>query len=85
MNTATKFRLDQLIKGQAAEHEAFHSLMKIIPKHLEDEIVALWVKGTNAAADEAYNRRLMMSELSEAEYSEVLGLAHNAWRELMGF
>jgi hypothetical protein len=85
MNEATKFRLDQLMKGQAAEHEAFHSLMKIIPKHLEDEIVTLWTKGTSGAADESYYRRLMMSELSEAEYGEVQALAHNAWRILMGF
>ena len=84
MNTSTQFRLNQLIKGQAAEHEAFHAILKLIPTPLQDEAITLWNKGINGAADEAYYRRLMMSELNEAEYGEVQALAHNAWRILMG-
>ena len=80
-NTANTWRLRQQIAGDEAEREAFHAMMKLIPPALQDEAIKLWVKGTEGASQEAYNRRLLMSELSEAEYRESQEIAHEAWKE----
>ena len=82
--TPTTWRLSQQIKAQKEEHEAFHAMMELIPPALKDEAIALWVKGTAGASTEAYNRRLLMSELSESEYKETQEIAHQAWRQLVG-
>lgn len=80
----TTWRLSQIIRAQKEEHEAFHAMMKLIPQGVRDEAIALWVKGTENASTEAYNRRLLMSELSEAEYKETQNIAHEAWKKLIG-
>jgi hypothetical protein len=80
----TTWRLGQQIRAQREEHETFHDLMQIVPKEIKDEVIALWVRGTQASADEAYNRRLLMSELEEADYRQTQDIAHEAWKNLMG-
>jgi hypothetical protein len=85
MNKSTQWRTQQQVNAQKEEHEAFQSIVKLIPKELQEEAIKLWVKGTEAAANEAYNRRLMMSELEEKEFNKTQEIVHNAWRELMGF
>jgi hypothetical protein len=78
---ATTWRLEQQIEGDRAEREAFHAIMKLIPPALQDEAISLWVKGTNGAGQESYNRRLLMSELSETDYREAQDIAHEIWKE----
>lgn len=85
MNKATEWRTEQQIKAQKEEHDAFQAIVKLVPRDLQDEAIKLWVKGTEASANEAYNRRLMMSELSEQDFNATQEIVHNAWRELMGF
>jgi hypothetical protein len=80
----TTWRLGQQIRAQKEEHQTFHDLMQIVPKEIKDEVIALWVRGTQASADEAYNRRLLMSELEEADYRQTQDIAHEAWKNLMG-
>ena len=82
--TPTTWRLGQQIRAQREEHEAFHDLMQIIPADLRNQVIALWVRGTQASADEAYNRRLLKSELSELDYNETQNIAHEKWLELVG-
>lgn len=79
--TPTTWRLSQQIAGDKAEREAFHAIMKLIPPALQDEAIKLWVKGTDGAGQESYNRRLLMSELSEADYRETQNIAHEIWKE----
>jgi hypothetical protein len=79
--TPATWRLSQQIEGDKAEREAFHALMKLIAPALQDEAITLWVKGTNGASQEAYNRRLLMSELSEKDYRETQEIAHEIWKE----
>lgn len=81
MDTATKFRVGQQIKGEQAEHEAFHAILKLIPQALQDEAITLWNKGTNGAAEASYFRRAMMDELTEADYREAQNEVHEAWRK----
>lgn len=81
--TATTWRLEQQIRAQREEHESFHDLMQIIPANLKNEVIALWVRGTQASADEAYNRRLLMSELEEKDYRQTQDIAHEAWKKLL--
>lgn len=78
---ATTWRLRQQIAGDKAEREAFHAMMKLIPPALQDEAIRLWVKGTEGASAEAYNRRLLMSELSDKDYRETQDIAHEIWKE----
>ena len=80
----TTWRMSQQIRAQREEHETFHDLMQIVPKEIKDEVIALWVRGTQASADEAYNRRLLMSELEEADYRQTQDIAHEAWKGLLG-
>jgi ribosome recycling factor len=84
MNKATEWRTEQQIKAQQEEHEAFQAIVKLVPRDLQDEAIKLWVKGTEASANEAYNRRLMMSELNDQDFKATQEIVHNAWRELMG-
>lgn len=79
--TATTWRLEQQIAGDKAEREAFHAIMKLIPPALQDEAIRLWVKGTEGASAEAYNRRLLMSELSDKDYRETQEIVHEIWKE----
>jgi hypothetical protein len=79
--TPTTWRLSQQIAGDKAEREAFHAMMKLIPPALQDEAIKLWVKGTDGASQEAYNRRLLMSELSDADYRETQDIVHEIWKE----
>jgi hypothetical protein len=79
--TPATWRLSQQIAGDKAEREAFHALMRLIPPALQDEAISLWVKGTEGASQEAYNRRLLMSELSEKDYQETQEIAHEIWKE----
>jgi hypothetical protein len=81
--TPTTWRLSQQIQATKTEHEAFHAMMKLIPSSLTDEAIRLWVKGTESASAEAYNRRLLMSELEEADYREAQDIAHKEWKELL--
>lgn len=80
-DTADTWRLRQQIAGDKAEREAFHALMKLIPPALQDEAIKLWVKGTEGASQEAYNRRLLRSELSEQDYNVAQNIAHEIWKE----
>lgn len=82
--TPTTWRLGQQIRAQREEHESFHDLMEIIPADLRNQVIALWVRGTQASADEAYNRRLLKSELSELDYNETQNIAHEEWKKLVG-
>ena len=84
MNSATTYRVNQQIEGQKAEHEAMIEIIKLVPQSLKDEAIKLWVKGTNAASQEAYNRRVMMSDLDEQDFKETQEIVHNAWRKMMG-
>jgi hypothetical protein len=84
MNKATEWRTQQQITAQQEEHEAFQAIVKLVPRDLQDEAIKLWVKGTEASANEAYNRRLMMSELNDQDFKATQEIVHNAWRELMG-
>jgi hypothetical protein len=79
----TTWRMSQQQRAQKEEHEAFHDLMQIIPANLRTQVIALWVKGTDASADEAYNRRLLKSELSELDYEETQKIAHEKWTEMI--
>jgi hypothetical protein len=81
--TPTTWRLSQQIEGDKAEREAFHALMKLIPPALQDEAIRLWVKGTDGASQEAYNRRLLASELNESDYRETQDIAHEIWKETL--
>jgi hypothetical protein len=81
--TPTTWRMSQQIRAQKDEHESFHDLMQIIPAELRNEVIALWVRGTQASADEAYNRRLLKSELSELDFNETQNIAHEAWKKLL--
>ena len=81
--TPTTWRLSQQIEGDKEEREAFHAIMKLIPHALQDEAIRLWVKGTEGASAEAYNRRLLMSELSETDYRETQDIAHEIWKETL--
>jgi hypothetical protein len=81
--TPTTWRLSQQIQAQKIEHESFHDLMQIIPADIRNEVIRLWVKGTESASAEAYNRRLLLSELSELDYNETQHIAHEAWKELL--
>lgn len=85
MDKATQWRTEQQINAQKEEHEAFQAIVKLVPRDLQDEAIKLWVKGTEASANEAYNRRLMMSELSEQDYKATQEIVFNAWKGLMGF
>lgn len=82
--TPTTWRISQQIRAQKAEHEAFHAILDLIPNSLREEAIKLWVKGTDAASDEAYNRRLMMSELSDSDYEEARGIVFEAKKKLLG-
>lgn len=84
-NTVTTHRLRNQIAGTRAEHEAFHAMMKLVPAEFREEAIDLWVKATMATGSEAYNRRMLMSELSESEYRETQDIAHEEWRKMMGF
>lgn len=84
-NTVTTHRLRNQIAGAQAEHEAFHAMMKLIPSALKEEAIGLWVKATTATNSEDYNRRMLMSELSESDYLETQEIAHEEWRKRMGF
>ena len=81
--TPATWRMSQQIKAQKEEHEAFHALMNLIPQASKDEAIRLWVKGTENASTEAYNRRLLMSELNEADFREAQDIVHEAWKKLM--
>jgi hypothetical protein len=81
--TPITWRLSQQVAGDKAEREAFHAMMKLIPPALQDEAIKLWVKGTDGASQEAYNRRLLMSELSDADYRETQDIAHQIWKETL--
>jgi hypothetical protein len=81
--TPTTWRLSQQVAGDKAEREAFHAMMKLIPQALQDEAISLWVKGTEGASQEAYNRRLLMSELSETDYNATQEIAHEIWKETL--
>lgn len=80
----TTWRLSQQIQATKAEHEAFHALMDLVPDTIRDEVIKLWVKGTESASAEAYNRRLLLSELNESDYREAQDIAHEAWKKLAG-
>lgn len=80
-DTADTWRLRQQIAGDKSEREAFHALMQIIPADLKDEVIKLWVQGTEGASSEAYNRRLLASRLSEKDYTESQKIAHENWLE----
>lgn len=84
-DTAITYRLRAQISGTRTEHEAFHAMMKLIPAEFKEEAIDLWVKATMATGSEAYNRRMLMSELSESEYRETQDIAHEEWRKMMGF
>jgi hypothetical protein len=81
--TPTTWRMSQQIQAQKVEHQAFHDLMQIVPKEIKDEVIALWVKGTESASNESYNRRLLMSELEEADYRQTQDIVHEAWKKLL--
>jgi hypothetical protein len=81
--TPTTWRLSQQVAGDKEEREAFHAMMKLIPQALQDEAIRLWVKGTEGASQEAYNRRLLMSELSETDYNATQEIAHEIWKETL--
>ena len=78
--TNMDFQLQHQIESMKAENRSFHNLMKIVPKEIKDEVIALWVKGTEAAADEAYFRRTLKAELSQEEYRKAQNVAHEAWK-----
>ena len=78
--TTMNFQLQHQIESMKVEHQTFHNLMKIVPKEIKDEVIALWVRGTEAAADEAYFRRSLRAELSEEEYRKAQDVAHEAWK-----
>ena len=80
----TTWRLSQQIQATKAEHEAFHALMDLVPAEIRDEVIKLWVKGTESASAEAYNRRLLKSELNESDYEETQKIAHEEWKKLVG-
>jgi hypothetical protein len=79
--TPITWRLSQQIEGDKAEREAFHAMMKLIAPALQDEAIRLWVKGTNGASQEAYNRRLLMSDLSDGDYRDTQAIAHEIWKD----
>jgi hypothetical protein len=79
--TPITWRLSQQIAGDKAEREAFHAIMELIPPALKDEAIRLWVKGTEGASQEAYNRRLLMSDLSDGDYRDTQDIAHEIWKE----
>jgi hypothetical protein len=81
--TPTTWRMSQQQRAQKEEHEAFHDLMQIVPANLRTQVIALWVRGTGASADEAYNRRLLKSELSELDYNETQNIAHEVWTQMI--
>ena len=80
-DTANTWRLRQQIAGDKSEREAFHVLMQIIPAEIKDEVIGLWVKGTEGASAEAYNRRLLADRLSESDYEESQKIFHAKWLE----
>ncbi len=82
--TSDTYRIKAQIRAQKEEHEAFHAILDLIPNSLREEAIRLWVKGTDAASDEAYNRRLMMSELSDSDYEEARGIVFEAKKKLLG-
>ena len=78
-DTADTWRLRQQIAGDKAEREAFHVLMQMITADIKDEVIRLWVQGTEGASAEAYNRRLLADRLSEADYAQSQEIAHEMW------
>jgi len=77
------FKLELQIEAMKAEHKAFHELMALLPKEIKDEAIALWVRGTSSASDEAYFRRAQKAELSEFEYNKNQDIAHEAWKAMI--
>jgi hypothetical protein len=77
----TIWRLSQQIEGEKAEREAFHAIMKLIPPALQDEAIKLWVKGTDGASKESYNRRALLNDLSDSDYRETQEIVHEIWKE----
>lgn len=79
--TADTWRLRQQIAGDKAEREAFHAIMKLIAPAVQDEAIRLWVKGTEGASAESYNRRALRDSLSDSEYNQSQDIAHEIWKE----
>ena len=81
--TPATWRMTQQQRAQQEEHEAFHALMDLIPAQIREEVIKLWVKGTESASAEAYNRRWLKSELNESDYEETQKIAHERWTEMI--
>jgi hypothetical protein len=81
--THTTWRIGQQIKAQEVERDSFHAILKLVPEALQSEAIALWVKGTEAAGTESYNRWLLLSELNESDYVEAQEIVFEAWKKLI--
>ena len=83
ISTPMPFALEAQIQAMKTEHEAFHALMALIPNNIKDEVITLWVRGTDASADEAFYRRAQRAELTESQYRDAQDIAHKAWQEMV--
>lgn len=81
--TTVQFQLQMQIQAMKAENEAFRALMAVIPQNIKDEVIKLYVQGTEAASDEAYFRRAQRATLDEKQYREAQNIAHEAWKKMM--
>ena len=84
MNDYKYWHIEQQIEAQAKEEKAFHSLLELlrdkgIDSATRDEVIKLWVEGTEGAGNESRARAILQARLSESEYRESQEAVHQAW------
>jgi hypothetical protein len=80
----SEWLINQQIEAQAKEGKAFHTLMNLlrdkgIDTETRDEVIKIWVDGTEGAGTESRSRALLQKDLSESEYRESQERVHQAW------
>ena len=80
----SEWLINQQIEAQAKEGKAFHTLMNLlrdkgIDTETRDEVIKIWVDGTEGAGNESRARAILQARLSETEYKESQEAVHQAW------
>jgi hypothetical protein len=80
----SEWLINQQIEAQAKEGKAFHTLMNLlrdkgIDTETRDEVIKIWVNGTEGAGTESRSRALLQQDLSESEYRKSQERVHQAW------
>ncbi len=80
----SEWLINQQIEAQAKEGKAFHTLMNLLrDKGLDtetrDEVIKLWVEGTESAGTESRSRAILQKDLSDSDYNFSQDRVRQAW------